>query len=271
MRSFEEWHPHLISTAQPIRVITDHKNLQYFATKRQLNQRQVRWSWFMAQFPWYAEYRPGKLGVKPDSLTRRSGNLPKVGDEHLVQHMQILLKRENYQAERHAESHAESHAKGHADSHAESHAKNHAKNHWHISKTGIYPLDPPRDPWSFGVINDRMHSVECSGASKSSHTYIEITWDTPVIYMIILKVTGKLLLPMYSDLVAPEAYTYPNGFSVSLSAFLPDNTGVATLILITAMRPCHIHQLHLVPPSMPPEYPLLEVLFLVIHPIVTFV
>ena len=138
-------------------------------------------------------------------------------------------------------------------------------------KTGICPLEPPRDPWSFGVINDRMHSVACSGASQSSHTYIEITWDTPVIYLIIFKVIGKLLLPMCSDLVAPEAYTYPNGFSVSLSAFLPDDTVVAALILVTAVRPCHIHPPPLVPPSTPPEFPLLEVLFLVIHPIVMFV
>ena len=111
-------------------------------------------------------------------------------------------------------------------------------------------------------MNDRMHSVECSGASQSSYTYIEITWDTPVIYMIILKITGKLLLPMCSDLMVQEAYTYPNGFSVSLSAFLPDDTGVAALILVTAVRPCHIHPPPLVPPSTPPEYPLLEVLFL---------
>ena len=76
---------------------------------------------------------------------------------------------------------------------------------------------------------------------------------------------------MCSDLVAPEAYTYPTGFLISLSTFLPDDTGVAALILVTAMRPCHIHPPPLVPPSMPTEYPLLEVLFLVIHPIVTFV
>ena len=42
VRSFEDWRPHLSGTAQPIRVLTDHKNLEYFATKQQLNQRQVR-------------------------------------------------------------------------------------------------------------------------------------------------------------------------------------------------------------------------------------
>ena len=32
VRSFEEWCPHLIGAGQPIRVLTDHKNLEYFAT-----------------------------------------------------------------------------------------------------------------------------------------------------------------------------------------------------------------------------------------------
>ena len=50
----------------------------------------------MAEFPGYAEYRPGKLGGKPDALTRRSGDLPKEGDERLLQKFQTLLKPENY-------------------------------------------------------------------------------------------------------------------------------------------------------------------------------
>src|SRR6266705_5304589 len=51
----------------------------------------------MAQFPWYAEYRPGRLGGKPDALTRRSGDLPRgEGDERLAQRVQTLLKPENY-------------------------------------------------------------------------------------------------------------------------------------------------------------------------------
>jgi hypothetical protein len=97
VRSFEEWRPHLIGTPHPIKVLTDHKNLEYFKTKRMLNQRQTRWSAFMSEFPWYAEYRPGKLGGKPDALTRRSGDLPREGDERLTQRVQTLLKPENLQ------------------------------------------------------------------------------------------------------------------------------------------------------------------------------
>ena len=106
VRSFEEWRPHLIGATQLIRVLMDHKNLEYFATKRQFNQRQVRWSGFIAQFQWYAEYRPGRLGGKPDALTQRSRDLPKEGDERLVQQVQTLLKPENYtvRSERHRKS-----------------------------------------------------------------------------------------------------------------------------------------------------------------------
>ena len=49
----------------------------------------------MSEFPWYAEYRPGKLGGKPDSLTRRSRDLPKEGDQRLTQRFQALLRPAN--------------------------------------------------------------------------------------------------------------------------------------------------------------------------------
>jgi hypothetical protein len=49
----------------------------------------------MSEFPWYAEYRPGKLGGKPDPLTRRSGDLPKEGDERLTQRFQAFLNPAN--------------------------------------------------------------------------------------------------------------------------------------------------------------------------------
>ena len=116
-----------------------------------------------------------------------------------------------------------------------------------------------------------MHSEERPGASLSCYTYVEITWDTPAIYIIMLKVFGKLLLPMCSDLMVPKALSYSNGFSVSLYAILPDDTGVANLMLVTAVRPCHVYPLPWVPPSIPPEHTLPEVLFHTIHPIVTFI
>jgi len=85
VRAFEEWRPELEGSAFPISVITDHKNLEYFTTTKQLSRRQARWNEFMSRFDYKIAYRPGKLGGKPDALTRRSGDLPQerdTNDEH---------------------------------------------------------------------------------------------------------------------------------------------------------------------------------------------
>jgi hypothetical protein len=95
IRCFEEWRPELEGAPSPIKVITDHKNLEYFMTTKLLNRRQARWSEFLSRFNFKITYRPGKQGVKPDSLTRRSEDLPKEGDERLLHQSQTVLKREN--------------------------------------------------------------------------------------------------------------------------------------------------------------------------------
>ena len=78
VKAFEEWHPELAGTPieDPIRVITDHKNLEYFMSSKKLNRRQARWAEFLSEFNFQISYRPGKQGTKPDSLTRRPGDLP---------------------------------------------------------------------------------------------------------------------------------------------------------------------------------------------------
>jgi hypothetical protein len=95
VRCFEEWRPELESTASPIQVLSDHRNLEYFMSTKLLNRRQARWSEFLSRFNFKIVYRPGKSGGKPDALTRRSGDLPKEGDERLTHQSQTILKREN--------------------------------------------------------------------------------------------------------------------------------------------------------------------------------
>ena len=94
VRAFEEWRPELEGSATPIDVITDHKNLEYFMSTKQLSRRQARWSEFLSRFNYHITYRPGKAGGKPDALTHRSGDLPKEGDtqdpRHLYQHQTVL-------------------------------------------------------------------------------------------------------------------------------------------------------------------------------------
>ena len=82
IRCFEEWRAELESSPHPIRVLSDHKNLEYFMSTKLLSRRQARWSEFLSRFNFRIVYRPGKAGGKPDALTRRSGDLPKEGDEH---------------------------------------------------------------------------------------------------------------------------------------------------------------------------------------------
>jgi hypothetical protein len=69
--AFRIWRHYLDGSALPIDVVTDHKNLEYFATTKVLNRRQARWSEYLCQFNLVVRFRPGKLGTKPDALTRR--------------------------------------------------------------------------------------------------------------------------------------------------------------------------------------------------------
>jgi hypothetical protein len=69
--AFRIWRHYLDGSALPVDVVTDHKNLEYFATSKVLNRRQARWSEYLCQFNLIIRFRPGKLGTKPDALTRR--------------------------------------------------------------------------------------------------------------------------------------------------------------------------------------------------------
>jgi len=92
VRAFEEWRPHLEGSHHPIQVLSNHKNLEYFMSTNLLNRRQARWSEFLFRFDFRITYRPGKAGGKPDALTRRSGDLPKEGDERLITNRHAVLK-----------------------------------------------------------------------------------------------------------------------------------------------------------------------------------
>ena len=71
-QAFKTWRHYLESPHHTVDVITDHKNLEYFSTTKTLTRRQARWSEFLSAFNMVIRFRPGKLGEKPDSLTRRT-------------------------------------------------------------------------------------------------------------------------------------------------------------------------------------------------------
>ena len=66
--------------AYPINIVTDHKNLEYFFTTKVLTQRQARWSEYLFRFNLVIRFCPGRLGTKPDALTRRWDVYPKEGN-----------------------------------------------------------------------------------------------------------------------------------------------------------------------------------------------
>src|SRR5258707_12503553 len=69
--AFKSWHHYLEGSAKTIDMVTDHKNLEYFTTTKKLTRWQARWSEFLSQFNLSIRFRPGRLGAKPDALTRR--------------------------------------------------------------------------------------------------------------------------------------------------------------------------------------------------------
>ena len=78
--AFKAWRHYLEGSGEPIQVITDHKNLEYFSTTKILTRRQVRWSEFLHGFNMVICFQPGRLGEKPDAMTRRWDVYPKEGD-----------------------------------------------------------------------------------------------------------------------------------------------------------------------------------------------
>lgn len=89
IRCFEEWRPELLGTQhEDIRVLTDHKALEYFMTTKQLTRRQARWAEFLSEYQFKIAYRPGAANGKADMLTRQpiEGELSRASnDPHLQQ------------------------------------------------------------------------------------------------------------------------------------------------------------------------------------------
>lgn len=78
VEAFKQWRHYLEFSSEPTEVLTDHKNLEYFTTTRNLSRRQVRWSEVLSDFHFTIKYRPGAQNAAADALSRR--NKPEGGD-----------------------------------------------------------------------------------------------------------------------------------------------------------------------------------------------
>ena len=50
IKTLEEWRPECEVDAYHLELITNHKNLEYFMTKKLLNRREARWSEVLTRF-----------------------------------------------------------------------------------------------------------------------------------------------------------------------------------------------------------------------------
>src|SRR5437016_1359021 len=80
IRSLQEWRHFLEGSEHQVKIWTDHKNLEYFMSAKQLNRRQARWSLYLARFDFLLHHRPGKSMGKPDALSRRADHGTGAGD-----------------------------------------------------------------------------------------------------------------------------------------------------------------------------------------------
>ena len=94
--AFKEWRPELEGAAEQVQVITDHKNLEYFMTTKQLSRCQACWSEFLSWFNFAIQYCSGKLNSWADALTRRSADFPQDDqDPRHAHHQQLVIKPHN--------------------------------------------------------------------------------------------------------------------------------------------------------------------------------
>jgi len=75
--AFRQWRNYLEGSAHVVLVLSNHKNLEYFATTKHLKRHQVCWSEYLSGFNFLIRYRAGMLGTKPDALTRREDVYPR--------------------------------------------------------------------------------------------------------------------------------------------------------------------------------------------------
>lgn len=72
---------------KPFTILTDHKNLEPFTTKKVLNEGQVRWMELLTSLLFKIKNRPGKLSIIPHALYKREQDVHKDSSD-----AQIALK-----------------------------------------------------------------------------------------------------------------------------------------------------------------------------------
>ena len=94
VRALEEWEPELLCLQEPYLVVTDHRALEYFMTKQDLNGRQARWAEYLSRFNFKITCRPRCEHRAAVALLRGS-----TSTDHDEVHNVTLLQRELFTSE----------------------------------------------------------------------------------------------------------------------------------------------------------------------------
>ena len=81
IKGLQYWHHWLERTKEPVRIITDHRNLEYFKALCFLNRRQLRWLEQLKHYNYEIAYQPGDKNSAADALSCKEELHPEVPDE----------------------------------------------------------------------------------------------------------------------------------------------------------------------------------------------
>ena len=76
IQCFEEWRLELEGTSLLVKILTNHKSLEYFISTKKLTPRQVKWAEFLSEFNFVISYQSGKKNDKADAFTRKPNKQP---------------------------------------------------------------------------------------------------------------------------------------------------------------------------------------------------
>jgi hypothetical protein len=90
--AFKQWRHYLEGSRYPVTVLSDHANLRFFMTTKELNGRQTRWAEKLSAFDFIIEHRPGKNNPA-DAPSRRPDYAQEFEKRTLLPTLQEKLRR----------------------------------------------------------------------------------------------------------------------------------------------------------------------------------
>jgi hypothetical protein len=91
VESFKVWRHFLEGATHQVIVHSDHRNLEYFFSSRNLNRRQARWSEFLSRFNFMVKHQAGSKQQISDCLSRNPSYMPQIGSPEASMQQKIIL------------------------------------------------------------------------------------------------------------------------------------------------------------------------------------